>query len=148
MSAKPGHTPGDHHQLHEADQAHELVCRMSELSQEVMQLRNALLRNFAAGEIERFNFAATRLKQMDDRGSNALAYAIYNPNNFKVFVGLAGASADKDGLVIPKQKLVVAPLEVNGHIELGVSAEEVGEGGTILRVRFPTPQPFSVHALA
>lgn len=126
---------------------HPLEAHVTDLGSRLSELRDLMARYSLAGEIERFAFSTTQLRQMDDRGSNCLSYAVYNPNDFKVFIGLAGASADADGLVVPAQKLVVAPLQVNGHIELGVDAGEVGEGGAVHRVRFPVPQPFSVSSL-
>jgi hypothetical protein len=122
----------------------------AELEKHMRQMRDFAMRNFAGGEIERirFNGKTGVTSFTDDRGSNSLAYAVYNPNNFRVFVGLGGAGATADALIVPKQKLVVAPLQVDGHIELAADAVELAEGaGNILRVRFPTPQPFFVGAL-
>jgi hypothetical protein len=135
-------TPAEHPDLH---------LRLSLVAEQLAELKDAMARNFAAGEIERFSFNGKTgmLQVTDDHGSNALSYAVYNPNNFRVFVGLAGTSASTDGLIVPKQKLVVAPLQINGRVQLAADATELGEGsGTILRVRFPMPQPFFVGDLA
>ncbi len=123
---------------------------IEDLTAAIEQLKSLEARHFLGGEIERFRFdgGAGLIRQLDDHGSNCLSYAVYNPNEFRVFVALAGTSADADGLIVPKQKLVVAPLQVNGHIELAVDAGEIEEeAGTILRVRFPVPQAFFVGAL-
>jgi len=133
------------HQLH-PDLAH----RFELLEASMRELKDVAMRNFFAGEIERFRFdgKAGTTRWLDDHGSNALSYAIYNPNDFRVFVGLAGTGATADALIVPKQKLVVAPLQINGRVEVAADAEQLKEGsGTILRVRFPTPQPFFVGAL-
>lgn len=137
--------------MNDHDHSDQLEQRLEDLGAAIEELRGVAARNFLGGEIERFHFdgKAGLLEALDDHGSNALAYAVYNPNNFRVFVGLAGTSAAADSFVVPKQKLVVAPVQVNGHIELAASAEDIAEGsGFIWRVRFPTPQPFFVGALA
>jgi hypothetical protein len=139
QAAEPG-APPEHASLH-----------LASVEQRLAEIKDALARNFAAGEIERFTFNGKTgpVQVTDDHGSNALSYAVYNPNNFRVFVGLAGTSASVDGLIVPKQKLVVAPLQINGRVQLAADATELAEGsGTILRVRFPMPQPFFVGALA
>jgi hypothetical protein len=118
------------------------------MGETLTEMKDLWARLFLAGEIQRFAFDESNLQQTDDRGSNALSYAVYNPNAFRIFVALAGGEATEDGgLVVPKEKLVVAPLQINGHVNLGVDAEEVGEGGSILRVRFPLPQQFAAYAL-
>lgn len=137
--------PSHHHT--DAD----LAQHLERLGGELGALKDAMARNFMAGEIERFRFdgKAGEVRFTDDHGSNCLSYAIYNPNDFRVFVGLAGLAATADALIVPKQKLVVAPLQINGHVELAADETELGEkAGTILRVRFPTPQAFFVGALA
>lgn len=128
----------------------DLSKRLEALECETRELKDFAIRNFLAGEIERirFNGKAGLTSWLDDHGSNALSYAIYNPNEFRVFVGLAGAGASASGLIVPKQKLVVAPLTINGHVEVAADAEELGEKeATVLRVRFPSPQPFAAYAL-
>jgi hypothetical protein len=134
----------EHHQ-HATTQEH-----IEGLTAAIEEFKRVSARHFVAGEIERFRFdgKAGEVRFLDDHGSNCLSYAVYNPNNFRVFVGLAGLGATADALIVPKQKLVVAPLQVNGHIELAADEAELKEGsGTILRVRFPVPQPFFVGAL-
>jgi hypothetical protein len=135
---------------HTCDHA-DVHARLDDLEGILEKLKDTYARLFLGGEIERFAFNGKGgLTQLtDDRGSNALSYAVYNPNNFRVFVGLAGTSADSSGLIVPKQKLVVAPLQVNGHVALAADATELGEGsGSILRVRFPLPQAFAAYALS
>jgi len=128
---------------------HDRLCGVEDRLEEV---KDAMARAFAGGEVQRFTFLGKEgiTSLLDDKGSNALSYAVYNPNNFRVFVGLGGASADaSSGLIIPKQKLVVAPIQVNGHVALAADATELAEAtGSIIRVRFPTPQAFFVGALA
>lgn len=130
----------------------EFIRRFDNLAQRLDQVKDAAARHFLPGEIERFAFdgkTGGAISVVDDRGSNALSYAVYNPNDFRIFVGLAGGSATPDGLIVPKQKLVIAPLIVNGHISLAADAAQLAEGsGTILRVRFPTPQPFAAYSLS
>lgn len=136
---------------HDPHGQRELLDRLCSLEQAIEKMKDVASRNFLSGEIEGFSFdgAAGRTRWTDDHGSNALAYAVYNPNEFRVFVGLAGTSASSDGLIVPKQRLVVAPLQINGHVELAADEEQLAKGsGRILRVRFPTPQPFYVGALA
>ena len=128
----------------------DLHQRFDGFEQRIEEVKDLLARNFGAGEIERFTFNGKTgpVQVTDDHGSNALSYAIYNPNNFRVFAGLAGTSASADGLIVPKQKLVVAPLQINGRVQLAADATELAEGsGAILRVRFPMPQAFAVYAL-
>ena len=77
------------HQLH-PDLAH----RFELLEASMRELKDVAMRNFFAGEIERFRFdgKAGTTRWLDDHGSNALSYAIYNPNYFRVFVGLEDLS--------------------------------------------------------
>jgi hypothetical protein len=129
----------------------DLCKRFDAFTAELEELKRNAARHFLSGEIERFRFngKAGETRFTDDHGSNCLSYAVYNPNDFRVFVGLAGLGATADGLIVPKQKLVVAPLQINGHVELAADASELGEkAGTILRVRFPVPQAFFVGALS
>jgi len=135
------------HQHHEQLTYEELCRRLDGMVAAMRELEASFARHTMAGEWLRLRFTASQLLQLDDKGSNALAYGVYNPNAFPVQVGLAGAGAAADGFVVPKQKLLVAPVQVNGHVELAVPAGEVGEGGFVWRVRFPTPQPFFVGAL-
>jgi hypothetical protein len=112
------------------------------------EVRAALMAHSASGEFRQLAFSAARLQWTDDVGSNALSLAVYNPNNFKIFVGLAGGDATPQSFPVPKQKLIVIPCLVNGSVKFAVEAGEVGEGGSIWRVRFPTPQSFYIGALA
>lgn len=142
--------PHGHHSAPPLEHA-DLHLRLDTVEHRIGEIKDALARNFAAGEIERFTFNGKtgQVQVTDDHGSNALSYAVYNPNNFRVFVGLAGTSASVDGLIVPKQKLVVAPIQINGRVQLAADATELAEGsGTILRVRFPMPQAFAVYALS
>jgi hypothetical protein len=136
----------DHDQLHD----HAAHQRLDSLELLLAELKDTWARLFLSGEVERMTFRGKEglTTLTDDHGSTALSYAVYNPNDFRVFVGLAGTSASTDGLIVPKQKLVVAPLIINGAVQLAADTTELGEkSGTIIRVRFPTPQPFAAYAL-
>jgi hypothetical protein len=128
----------------------ELCRRTGDLSTRIEALKEVAARHFLAGELEHFRFdgKAGEVRFLDDRGSNCLSYAVYNPNEFRVFVGHGGRAATEDALIVPAKRLVVAPLQINGYVELAADLTELGEkAGAILRVRFPTPQPFFVGSL-
>lgn len=137
-----------HHHQHDAE-----VCqRLDALAAAMRELEQSFSRHFLNGEQLRLPFTKAQPRLLDDKGGNALAYGVYNPNNFRVYLGLAGANAAADGFVVPKQKLVVVPATINGAVELLADEKEIGEAagekGTVWRWRFPTPQPFYVGALA
>lgn len=136
----------------EHEHMHHLAEQFDLLGQEIEELKQAMIQNFAGGELRRIIFNGKvpgGFQALDDSGSDALAYAIYNPTELEVFVGLAGLPPSANGLVIPAKKLVVAPVAVNGSIQLAVDATKLAEKEvSVLRVRFPTPQPFFVGALA
>lgn len=126
----------------------ELHERFERLEAGLLRVEEAIARVGAEGEPMPIAFKPTQTVVTDDQGHPALSYAVYNPTNVKVFVALAGTSATKDGLIVPKQKLVVAPLQVNGNIQLGVDPTELGEETIrVIRWRFVLPQPFFVGAL-
>lgn len=126
----------------------ELCRRLEAVPEAIAQLERVLARNAVAGSWRRMHFSAAEPRFTDDVGPNALALAVYNPNNFRVYVGLAGSAAP-DSFVVPKQKLVVAPIQVNGSTDFLADEGDIAAGaGFVWRVRFTTPQPFAAHALA
>lgn len=136
----------DHHRHDHHD--HDLARHLERIPETMRSLEAAMARNFIPGSWLRMKFTAAEPKVLDDKGPNALALAIYNPNNFRIYVGQAGGGAAKDGFVVPKQKLVVAPLQVNGTVEFLADEEDIAAGsGFVWRVRFETPQPFFVGSL-
>jgi hypothetical protein len=140
------------HRHHHTLSDEEICRRLDAIAAAMHELEAAYARNFLNGEQLRLPFTKAQPRQLDDKGGNALAYAVYNPNNFRVYLGLAGANAAADGFVVPKQKLLVVPATINGSVELLADEKEIGEAvgekGTVWRWRFPTPQPFYVGALA
>lgn len=138
--AEHDHTPDAHLAL--------LTQQMAELLQLTQRLAVPL-----AGQMLPHEFngkEAASLDWTDDTGPDCLSYAVYNPNAFRVAVSALGAGAGgARAFVVPKQKLVVAPIQVAGDVHLAANAEDIGEAsGLVWRVRFPTPQPFFVGALA
>jgi hypothetical protein len=124
----------------------DLHTRFDGIEAAIERLKHLEQRLFLAGEWEHFTFNGKtgQTRVLDDHGSNCLALAVYNPNKIPVFVGWAGRSPEEgSGLKVPKQTLLVAPIQINGSAEFGVNSEELAEGtASIFRVRFPTPQPF------
>jgi uncharacterized membrane protein len=124
-----------------------LQAGLDSLAGEVRSMTAVLARDFVNGEILTLNFGGPKevTSVVDDRGSNALAYAVYNPTAFNFELAAAGGL-----ILIPKQKVVVAPVTVNGHISVSVKpGEAIGtEWVQVLRWRFPTPQPFYVGDLS
>lgn len=98
-----------------------------------------------------FDGKAGLVEHVDDVGAPCLSYAVYNPTEFSVFVAMQGGPARPGAgcLEVPKQKLVVFPFAVSGHISLGVDAQAIEEEqAQVFRARFHTVQPFFVGALA
>jgi hypothetical protein len=134
------------HHDHELEQ---LRCELDAVAREVHELTDVLARSFANGEVAALSFDGSKgISQVtDDKGSNALAYAIYNNTKVDLFVSLAGAGP-QSGLEVPAQKLVVAPITVNGAVDVAADATQLAETRiTVLRWRFPTPQAFYVGDL-
>lgn len=124
---------------------------LEDLGERMEALKLEMMRSYTGGEIRTLVFngqVSGGFQVLDDKGSDALSYGIYNPTKFKVMVGLAGLPPSQSGLVVPAHKLVVAPLQVNGSVQLKIDPEELGEeSASILRIRFPLPQPFFVGSL-
>lgn len=104
-----------------------------------------LARNFVNGEIAGFHFDGSQGidSALDDQGSDALAYGLYNNTDVPVTISTAAI-----GLEVPARFVVVAPITINGHVQLFADAEALGESSvSVLRWRFPTVQPFFVGKL-
>jgi len=123
---------------------HDLSERLDTLGPAIQRVEAALARFAVPGSWLRMHFTPGERRVLDDKGGNALALAVYNPNAFSVFVGTGGTSAAADSFEVPANKLVVAPLQVNGAAEFLAEGEAAG---FVWRVRFPTPQPFFVGDL-
>lgn len=136
-----GHQHDDHHHP-DADVAR----RLDAVGPAIERLEAAFARFTVPGSWLRMKFTFEDATELDDKGGNALALAVYNPNDFTVYVGTGGVSAAKDSFPVPPNKLVVAPLQVNGPIQFLADLKE-GESGYVWRVRFPTLQPFFVGDL-
>lgn len=132
----------DHDHDHQAADMAGLQAGLEALAGEVRDVTSVLARDFVNGEIGTFVLRGPGPASVtDDQGSNALSYAVYNYNDVAVTIATRAAS-----LIVPPKFLVVAPLTVNGAVEL--RAELVGEMITVQRWRFPTPQPFFAAKLA
>lgn len=136
--------------MNEQDRALDVASLHHELDRLAGEMRcmtDVLARDFVNGEVLALAFGGPQevTKVVDDRGGNALAYGVYNATAFDLVLETPAGP-----LLIPKQKVVVAPVTVNGNISLSVkAAEAIGkEWIPVLRWRFPTPQPFYVGALA
>lgn len=136
------------HKDHQHDPDYAELCRHLEaVPAAVGRLEQVLARNAIPGSWQRMRFTQAAPRVVDDNGANALALAIYNPNEFRVYVGVGGSAAP-DSFVVPKKKLVVAPIQVNGAVEfLGDEGDLAAGAGFVWRVRFSTPQPFFVGSL-
>jgi hypothetical protein len=113
---------------------------LAKVAGEVHELAGMLARDFVNGEIGSFVFdGATGVDTvLDDQGATALSYAVYNDTDVPITI-LTSAIA----LAVPKRFLLVAPLTINGHVQLQAEPEALGEETiNVLRWRFPTPQPF------
>lgn len=123
----------------------ELRRQMDGLALEIRELTTTLARDFANGEIASLSFDGSKgiTQVTDDHGSNALAYALYNQTAVPLFLHLVGGE-----LEVPAHKLLVAPVTINGAIQVSANAEKLAETRIqVFRWRFPTPQAFAVHAL-
>lgn len=117
--------------------AAELQVALESVAGEVRSMTAVLARDYVNGEIRAFTFTAARTRQVDDAGSNALAYGVLNDNDVAVTIATSAAS-----IVVPPRFWMVVPITVNGSIELEVNPEDLGtEEASVVRWRFPTPQP-------
>lgn len=129
-----------HHHHQDEDLGAALRGRLEEAIGEMRDLTATLAGQFVNGEIGAFTFdGATGITNvLDDQGSDALAYALYNNTDVPVTIQTSAV-----GVLVPKRFLMVAPLTINGHVQLVADATALGEKqASVLRWRFPSPQPF------
>lgn len=128
----------DHH--HHRESVIDVRAELDNLAGEVRAMNAALARNFVNGEIASlvFDGKAGITQVTDDQGGDALSYALYNDTDVAISIGLVGGR-----LRVPKRKLLVAPVTVNGHVELFADPTALAETRiSVMRWRFPTPLPF------
>lgn len=128
------------------------VTEIEAVRRHLARVCGELDRQLIPGELAgvRFDGKSGEFEFVDDHGSPALSYAVYNTSDIPVFVAFGGgpASAAGGALEVPARYLVVFPISTLGHVRLGVDAGELGEDQLQLqRVRFHTVQPFFAGAL-
>lgn len=130
----------------QVDEVQALRAELDRLAGALYDMDAILARNFVNGEIAGFRFDGAQGIDtvLDDQGGDALAYGLYNNTDVPVTIATAAM-----GLQVPARFLVVAPITINGHVQLVADPEALGEKAvSVLRWRFPTPQPFFVGKLA
>lgn len=97
-------------------------------------------------DIRTMRLTAARPLRTDDVGAETVSASIgvLNPNAFAVFVGLAGARADANAIVVPAARSIVVPVSA-GAVELGAAAADLAGADAVVHLfRFSTVQALSL----
>jgi hypothetical protein len=126
-----------------ACEAHAVLLRLRDLAErEQLPARFRPLTFNGAGE-------PPVLEIQDRFGDLSPSFAIVNPLEVKIYVGISGekAAAGQGAFLVPAKRAIVLPVGVY-NLMIGADKADLGAAqGTVFLLRFATLQPFFVGAL-